>query len=100
VDTHQKVRENRVRRGARRQGLELQRFRARDHRHVLYDTYQIVRPDGSVVAAKEHPVFGKSYGLTLDEAEHILLGLITPAEAAELLRTTPINLSRWQENRR
>jgi hypothetical protein len=68
MDTALKTRENRVRRMAQRRGLELQRHRARDTGHVLYGTYQIVRPDGSVVAAKEHPTFGRSYGLTLDEA--------------------------------
>lgn len=68
MDNALKVRENRIRRMAQRRGLELQRHRARDTGHVLYGTYQIVRPDGSVAAAKEHPTFGRSYGLTLDEA--------------------------------
>jgi hypothetical protein len=73
VDAEAKTRENKVRRLAKRRGLELQRHRARDTGHVLYGTYQITRPDGSVVAAKEHPAFGRSYGLTLDEAGKILL---------------------------
>ena len=95
MDTEAKTAENKVRRLAKRRGLELQRHRARDTGHVLYGTYQITRPDGSVVAAKEHPAFGKSYGLTLDEAQKILNGLITPDDAAELLRTTPESLSAW-----
>lgn len=64
-----KVRENRLRRAAKRQGLELQRFRTKDHRHALYGTYQLTGPDGSVVAAREHPAFGRSYGLTIEEVE-------------------------------
>lgn len=74
MDASEKTRENRVRRLARRRGLELQRHRARDTRHVLYGTYQITRPDGIVTAAKDHGAFGRSYGLTLDEAEKILTG--------------------------
>lgn len=73
MGTVTKTEENRIRRLAKRRGLELQRHRARDTGHVLYGTYQITRPDGSAVAAKEHAVFGKSYGLTLDEAEKILI---------------------------
>ena len=72
MDTEAKTAENKVRRLAKRRGLELQRHRARDTGHVLYGTYQITRPDGSVVAAKEHPAFGRSFGLSLDEAGKIL----------------------------
>lgn len=72
MDGDQKVRENRLRRVARRRGFALQRYRAIDHGHVLYGTYQLVDGDGTVVAAKEHKAFGKSYGLTLDEAEKYL----------------------------
>lgn len=62
-----KVRENRLRRAAKRRGLELQRFRTLDRGHALAGTYQLVGPDGSVVAAREHPAFGRTYGLSLDE---------------------------------
>ena len=71
MDTALKVRENRLRRAAKRQGLELQRFRTMDPRHALYGTYQLAGPDGSVVA-KEHPAFGKQYGLTIEEVEKAL----------------------------
>jgi hypothetical protein len=72
MDMAEKTRENRVRRVAQRRGLELQRYRARDRRHVLYGTYQLTRPDGSVYAAGNHEAFGHQYGLSLDEAEEIL----------------------------
>ena len=75
MDPAEKTRENRLRRAAKRQGLELQRHRSRDPRHALYGTYQLVRPSGSCAeAAKNHPAFGRSYGLSLDEAEKILAG--------------------------
>ena len=72
MDVEQKVRENRLRRVARRRGLEFQRFRTRDPHHVLFGTYQITKPDGTAVAAKQHEAFGYFYGLTLDEAEKYL----------------------------
>lgn len=72
MDAKEKARENRIRGMARRRGLELQRHRARDHGHLLYGTYQLTRPDGSVAAAKDNAAFGRQYGLTLDEAEKIL----------------------------
>lgn len=72
MDVEQKVRENRLRRVARRRGLEFQRFRTRDPHHVLFGTYQLIKPDGTVVAAKDHEAFGLSYGLTLDEVENFL----------------------------
>lgn len=72
MDKALKVRENRLRRAAKRQGLEFQRFRAVDPRHALYGTYQLVGSDGSIVAAKEHPAFGKQYGLTIEDVEKAL----------------------------
>jgi len=73
MDKVQKARENRLRNAAKRQGLELQRHRARDSRHILYGTYQLVRlPDGEIHDAREHPAFGRQYGMTLDEVAKAL----------------------------
>lgn len=74
MDGKEKAREVRVRNMAHRRGLNLQRHRARDHGHLLYGTYQLTHPDGSVAAAKDNAAFGRQYGLTLDEAEKILEG--------------------------
>lgn len=83
MDSAEKIRENRVRRLAHRRGLELQRHRARDTGHVLYGTYQITRPDGTVIAARDDEAFGCQYGLSLAEAEVAL------SDSAEL--------ERWQK---
>jgi hypothetical protein len=72
MDKALKVRENRLRRAAKRQGLELQRFRTPDHRHALFGTYQLSGPDGSVIAANTHPAFGRRYGLTIEDVEKAL----------------------------
>jgi len=73
MDTALKVRENRLRRAAKRQGLDLQRFRTHDPRHALYGTYQLVRlPGGEIHDAREHPAFGRQYGMTLDEVAKAL----------------------------
>jgi hypothetical protein len=72
MDSALKVRENRLRRAAKRQGLELQRFRSLDHRHALFGTYQLVGPDGSAAAANTHPAFGRHYGLTIEDVEKAL----------------------------
>jgi hypothetical protein len=72
MDSALKVRENRLRRAAKRQGLELQRFRSLDHRHALFGTYQLVGPDDTVVNAKTHPAFGRQYGLTIEDVEKAL----------------------------
>ena len=46
-----KIRENRLRRMAERQGLQLQKSRRRDPRAVGYGTWQIVDPQGNRVAS-------------------------------------------------
>ena len=64
--THEKVRENRLRRMAARQGLALRKSRRRDPRAVDYGTYWIIDPYRSVL------VWGNTntgYGLTLDDVE-------------------------------
>jgi hypothetical protein len=66
--SEEKVRENRLRRMAARQGLELQKSRLRDHRAIGFGTYQLFSPTTStVVVADDH-----EYGLTLDDVEREL----------------------------
>ena len=66
-DTTEKVRENRLRRMAERQGLRLMKTRRRDPRAYDFGTYMLIdaRTDG-IVAAGAHET---GYGLTLDEIE-------------------------------
>jgi hypothetical protein len=69
-DTTEKVRENRLRRMAERQGLRLMKTRRRDPRAYDFGTYMLIdaRTDG-IVAAGSHET---GYGLTLDEIERRL----------------------------
>lgn len=61
-----KVRENKSRRAAARQGLRLERSRLRDPRATLYGTYQLVDVNTNTLVS-----YGSQngYGLTLDEIE-------------------------------
>ncbi len=60
--------EVRLRRAADRQGLALQRQRARDTRHILYGTYQLVDPYADAVVYSAD----RGYGLDLvDVAEYL-----------------------------
>jgi hypothetical protein len=65
----EKVRENRLRRMAERQGLQLQKSRRRDPRAVDYGTYMLVNPRLNAVVA-----YGlqSGYGLSLDDVEKAL----------------------------
>jgi hypothetical protein len=63
-----KVRENRLRRMAARQGLELQKSRLRDHRAIGFGTYQLLNPTTSTVIVAND----QDYGLTLDDIEREL----------------------------
>lgn len=66
-----KVRENRLRRVAARQGLFLSRRRRRDHNALDFGRYALFRGglDGEVMAGVG---FGGHYGLTLRDVELIL----------------------------
>ena len=77
-DMAYKVRENRLRRAARRQGLMLQKFRGRDGRALNHCTYQLIDPFTNAM------IWGsqQGYGLSLDEIETALA--LTPT-------TTPTN---------
>lgn len=63
-----KIRENRLRRAAARQGLRLLKTRRRDPLALDFGTYGLADDDGIWVHAD--PVRG--YGLTLDQIEHAL----------------------------
>lgn len=65
----EKVREDRLRRRAARQGLRLMKSRRRDRRAIDYGTYQLVNPHTHALVS-----YGLSagYGLSLDEVEEAL----------------------------
>lgn len=65
VEGSEKVRENRLRAAAQRQGLRLSRSRRRDPRALDYGQYWLTNADQQVVCAEQ--------GLTLDEVEDFLL---------------------------
>ncbi|MEN4420653.1 hypothetical protein [Mycobacteroides chelonae] len=69
TDQEYKVLENRVRRAAERQGLHLQKSRARDPRSVGFGTYRLINRATNTLAT---PGTGDDYGLTIDEvAQHL-----------------------------
>ena len=68
-----KVRENRLRRKARRQGLMLSKSRRRDPDALDYGLYSIINPHHGG-AIHTHGVISE-YSLTLDEVEDLLNGV-------------------------
>ncbi len=69
TDQEYKVYENRVRRMAERQGLQLQKSRRRDPRAYDYGTYQLVDVQANGIVAHAG---ASGYGLSLDEVEDYL----------------------------
>ncbi len=69
MEQGEKVRENRLRRMAERQGLILQRSRLRDPRAIGFGTYQLVNADTNTLAAGDP---NRGFGFTLDEIEKAL----------------------------
>jgi hypothetical protein len=71
TDQDYKVLENRLRRAAARQGLKLEKSRARDPRAIGYGTYQLIDMSNNTLAT-----YGGSggYGLGLDDVARELLG--------------------------
>ena len=71
TDQEYKVRENRLRRAARRQGLQLEKSRRRDTRAIDWGTYHLVDPYNNTLVA-----YGlqSGYGMTLDEVAEQLFG--------------------------
>ena len=70
--TEAKVRENRLRRMASRQGLALMRSRARDTRDLTYGTYMLVQVDTGAIRHQGNNTADRGYGLTLDDVDVIL----------------------------
>lgn len=66
MDSHEKVRENRLRRMAARQGYRLVKSRRRDPLAVDYGRYRIETGDGVEATGFDSPM---GWGLTLDEVE-------------------------------
>ena len=66
VEEEDKVRENKVRRMAQRQGLAVKKSRRRDPRALNYGTYWIVDPFKNTVVAGDT---NNGYGMGLDEVE-------------------------------
>lgn len=71
-----KVRENRLRRMADRQGLMLQKSRRRDPRAVDYGSYWLVDTYGNYLVA------GGEFGMSLDDVEEYLTESRVEAEGA------------------
>jgi hypothetical protein len=71
MDTDAKVRENRLRRMAERQGLRLEKSRRRDPRAVDYGKYMLVNPTINGVVAG---IVAGRPGFDLDDVEEFLAG--------------------------
>ncbi len=87
-----KVRENRLRRMAERQGIRLEKSRRRDPHAIDYGTYSLIDATTGV------PIIGGGYGvtgLTLDEAEKRLTfqGLLIPPGATFTIPAGAMQLS-------
>jgi hypothetical protein len=67
--TQFKAVENKLRRAARRQGMELEKHRVKDPRAIGFGTYRLVGDDGKVRHQKDHKY---GYGLTLHDVASIL----------------------------
>jgi hypothetical protein len=64
-----KVLENRLRRAANRQGLRLEKSRARDPRAIGYGTYHLVDVDTNTLASYGYQ---QGYGLNLEDVWRFL----------------------------
>jgi len=67
MDETQKVRENRLRRKAVRQGLRLEKSRRRDVTALDYGGYQLIDPGTNGLVFGE--LAGRRFGASLDEIE-------------------------------
>jgi hypothetical protein len=66
-----KVRENRLRRMAERQGLRLEKSRRRDPNAWDYGTWQLTDARTNAIVAQNFAI-GQGYGLSLDDIEERL----------------------------
>lgn len=80
MDTAEKVRENLLRRMAKRRGLRLVKSRRRDPGALTYGRYFVQAPDGSTAVGYE-----TERGLTMDEVEQRL----TSAQAGPAGEASP-----------
>ena len=81
TDQEYKVRENRLRRAAERQGLRLQKSRARDPRALGFGTYQLVDADNNFPVWADWTL-GRGYGLDLTEVADYLFPMNNDIPAA------------------
>lgn len=73
MDTTEKVRENRLRRAAGRQGLRLEKSRRRDPRALDYGGYFIVEgPAADGANWRARTLMTSEHGVSLDEVEAFL----------------------------
>lgn len=70
MTVNDKVRENRLRRAAERQGLRLEKSKRRDPLALEYGTFQLVDAATTTTVACAFP--NRGYGMTLDEIEREL----------------------------
>lgn len=70
--TEEKVRENKLRRMANRQGLALQKSRARDSRSLTFGTYHLVDMSTGSIVWQGNNTAGRGYGLDLHDVEEYL----------------------------
>ena len=77
MDQNEKVRENRLRRTAGRQGLNLMKSRRRDPRALEYGGYMLKDAFRNIIVAGASP---HEYSWTLDDVEDYLMG--TPTREA------------------
>jgi hypothetical protein len=76
--TEEKIRENRLRRMAERQGLRLEKSRRRDPRAYGFGTYHLIDPRRNLIVARGLP---NEYGLGLDGIEDYLTGATDKANS-------------------
>lgn len=70
----EKVRENRLRRAAARQGYRLVKSRRRDSRAIDYGVYWIAREEAPGGDWRSRTLVSSEQGMNLDEVETFLLG--------------------------
>jgi hypothetical protein len=89
MSNNDKIRENRLRRMAKRQGLELCKSSRRDVHSLDYGTYALYHP----ATANWYRRSPSQYGVTLDEIETDLTHQITStlAQQTPVVATTPVS---------
>lgn len=88
----EKVRENRLRRMAERQGMRLEKSRRRDERAVDYGTYHLVDERTNAIVASG---LQSGYGLDLDEIEETLTEEFTCGRCNRTASVADDEVGRW-----